>query len=71
MQPTASSSRELALSIQRRLATLSVLERRLMEQQAILRKAYIDGFKAHRAQMGTMSHGRLQTLPRRTPTWPI
>jgi hypothetical protein len=66
MRPTTISSRELILSIKRRLATLSLLERRLRERQAVLRKSYADSFNAHRMQMGTMSHGRRQTFSGRT-----
>jgi hypothetical protein len=43
MQPTATSSRELILSIRHRLATLSLLQIRLKERHAILRKAYTGG----------------------------
>jgi hypothetical protein len=71
MQPHTVSSRELVLSIQRRLATLCLLERRLKERQATLRKAYTDSFKAHRTQLGTMSHGQpVSGAHREAPDWP-
>lgn len=54
MQPTAVSPKELILSLQRRLATLRRLERRLKTRQAILRRAYTDSFKPHRMRMGMM-----------------
>ena len=45
MQPTATSSMELVLSVHRRLATLALLEIRLKERQAALRKAYTGAAK--------------------------
>jgi hypothetical protein len=54
MQPTVVSPKKLILSLQRRLATLRRLERRLKTRQAVLRKAYTDSFKAHRALVRTM-----------------
>ena len=62
MQPTAVSPRELVLSLQRRLAMLHLLERRLHEREAILTKAYREYLETRGAQMGRMRHGRRQSF---------